>query len=117
MCRCVKEEFHLCPWILPIKSVLQQVLRLLCRSSDSVGRIVMTSLGQAVMTSQCRGAISLCPQQCPLHDSSAAELWLSGLLPNDPNSPWLAGGRCPSCCVSREGTWNHAMVSAADRVG
>lgn len=44
-------------------------------------------LGQAVMASQCRGAISWCPQQCPLHASSAAELWLSGLLPNDPNSP------------------------------
>lgn len=75
----------------------------------------MTSLGQAGMTSQCRGAISLCPQQCPLHDSSAAELSLSGLLPKDPNSPWLAGGRCPSCCVSREGTWNHATISTADR--
>lgn len=54
-------------------------------------------------------------QKCPKHASSAAELLLSGLLPNDPNSPWLAGSRCPSRCVSREGIWNHATVSAADR--
>lgn len=94
-----------------MKSVPQQVLKLLCISSDSMGRM----LGQAVMNSQCRGAISWCPQQCPLLARSAAELWLSSLLPNDPNSPWLAGDRCPSCCVPREGTRNHARVSAADR--
>lgn len=46
VCRCVWGEFHKCPWILVIKSVLQQVLRLL-GSSDSICRM----LCQAVMTS------------------------------------------------------------------